>query len=53
VITLALGFGRTQATAIDTAQSSLRIPFRVNKVRYLAGWVSYDAHLNRPPARFR
>jgi glucoamylase len=52
VITLALGFGRTQASAIDTAQSSLRKPFGVNEVRYLAGWVSYDARLNRPPARF-
>ncbi|HEY5361203.1 MAG TPA: glucodextranase DOMON-like domain-containing protein [Streptosporangiaceae bacterium] len=49
-ITLALGFGRTQAAAIATARGSLNTPFLLKELRYLAGWVAYDAGLNRPPA---
>ena len=51
-ITLALGFGRTQASALSTAQSSLSRPFALQEVKYLAGWISYDAGLNRPPAHY-
>ena len=51
-ITLALGFGRTQASAMSTAQNSLSRPFALQEVKYLAGWVSYDAGLNRPPAHY-
>src|SRR5450755_2468534 len=51
-ITLALGFGRTQAGAIATARSSLSTSFGLKELRYLAGWVAYDVGLNRPPAHF-
>jgi glucoamylase len=51
-ISLALGFGRTQGSAIATAQGSLRAPFGLEELKYLAGWVAYDIRLNRPPARF-
>ena len=51
-VTLALGFGRTQAGALSTAQGSLSGPFAVKELKYLAGWVAYDASLNRPPAHY-
>ena len=51
-ITLALGFGRTQASAVDTAQGSLSTPFTVQESRYIGGWAAYDASLNRPPAQY-
>ena len=51
-LTLALGFGRTQAGAVSTAQGSLATPFALNELKYLAGWAAYDASLNRPPARY-
>ncbi len=50
-ITLALGFGRTQAQAVATAADSLPAPFSSTEQRYLGGWVRYDAGLRRPPAR--
>ena len=51
-LTLALGFGRTQAGALSTAQGSLSGPFAVKELKYLAGWVAYDASLKRPPAHY-
>ena len=51
-LTLALGFGRTQAGALGTAKGSLSGPFAAKELKYLAGWVAYDARLNRPPARY-
>ena len=51
-LTLALGFGRTQAGAVSTAQGSLGTPFAVKALKYLAGWAAYDASLNRPPAHY-
>ena len=50
VVTLALGFGRTQATAIATAGASLASPFALTEARYLAGWAAYDSGLRRPPS---
>jgi glucoamylase len=47
-VTLALGFGRSQASAISTAGRSLRQPFGLTSLRYKAGWLTYDAGL-RPP----
>jgi glucoamylase len=47
-VTLALGFGRDQASAVATAQRSLRLPFLTAELRYLHGWFRYDAGL-RPP----
>jgi len=47
-VTLALGFGRSQAAAISTAGRSLRQPFGTTALKYAAGWLGYDAGL-RPP----
>jgi glucoamylase len=47
-VTLALGFGRSQASAVATARRSLRQPFATAKLSYLHGWIGYDAGL-RPP----
>jgi glucoamylase len=48
-VTLALGFGRDQASAVATAQRSLRQPFATAELNYLRGWFRYDAGL-RPPS---
>jgi glucoamylase len=47
-VTLALGFGRDQASAVATAARSLRQPFGATALKYVAGWLRYDAGL-RPP----
>jgi glucoamylase len=47
-VTLALGFGRTQAQAVATAGDSLNRPFGSIEWRYARGWFRYDARL-RPP----
>ena len=47
-VTLALGFGRDQASAVATAARSLRQPFGLTALKYVAGWLRYDAGL-RPP----
>jgi glucoamylase len=49
-VTLALGFGRTQAQATSTADSSLSHPFGQVALEYLAGWAAYDVGLRPPPA---
>ncbi len=51
-VTLALGFGRTQAQAVATAGASLGRPFPAAELQYLAGWLSYDRGLHRPPPRY-
>ncbi|HEX4062397.1 MAG TPA: glucodextranase DOMON-like domain-containing protein [Streptosporangiaceae bacterium] len=51
-VTLALGFGRTQARAVATAGASLAQPFSLTELRYLAGWFGYDRGLHRPPLRY-
>ena len=48
--TLALGFGRTQQQAVQTAKSSLALPFQLLALQYAATWYAYDSTLNRPPA---
>jgi len=48
--TLALGFGRDQSQAVDTAQASLRLPFPAVQAAYEATWLGYDASLKPPPA---
>jgi glucoamylase len=50
-VTLALGFGRTQAQSAAVAQGSLRAPFALAEAGYLGGWARYDAGLRRPPVR--
>jgi glucoamylase len=51
-VTLALGFGRTQASAVATAGASLNRPFLLTEAGYLLGWVGYDLGLKRPPASY-
>ena len=51
-VTLALGFGRSQAQAVATAGASLARPFALTELGYLAGWASYDIGLRKPPASF-
>ena len=49
-MTLALGFGRTQAQAVSTAGNSLSRPFGQAEQEYQSGWAAYDAGLKPPPA---
>ncbi|QMU68787.1 glucodextranase DOMON-like domain-containing protein [Streptacidiphilus sp. P02-A3a] len=49
-ITLALGFGRTQAQSVATAAASLRTPFDQIERAYTDGWRGYDDSLLRPPS---
>ena len=51
-VTLALGFGRTQASAVTTAGASLASPFSQTERSYLSGWTGYDRTLRRPPSHF-
>jgi len=51
-VTLALGFGRSQAQAVDTAGASLTSPFSQVERTYLAGWAGYDRGLRTPPSHF-
>ncbi|HET9169386.1 MAG TPA: glucodextranase DOMON-like domain-containing protein [Actinospica sp.] len=50
--TLALGFGRTQAQAVDTARNSLCVPFAATLAQYEATWHAYDGRLRPPPAQY-
>jgi glucoamylase len=50
-VTLALGFGRTQAQSVSVAQTSLSHPFLLAAAKYLLGWAIYDAGLRRPAAK--
>jgi glucoamylase len=51
-VNLALGFGRTQAQSVNSAEGSLSHPFAQIAASYLHGWVAYDAGLRPPAARF-
>ncbi len=51
-VTLALGFGRTQASAVATAGASLAAPFGQVERSYQSGWAGYDRGLRSPPSRF-
>jgi glucoamylase len=51
-VTLALGFGRTQAQAVSVADGSLSNPFGQTAAEYRHGWTVYDAGLRPPPASF-
>ena len=50
-LTLALGFGRDDATALRTATASLRHGFPATAARYAAGWHAYVRSLKAPPLR--
>ena len=47
-VTLALGFGRSQAQSVSVAETSLSHPFVLTAAKYLLGWAAYDAGLRRP-----
>ncbi len=51
-VTLALGFGRSQAQSLSAAGAALHRPFGLIEQQYLRGWAAYDAGLRPPPARF-
>jgi glucoamylase len=51
-VTLALGFGRSQAQALATSGSSLRQPFGHIESKYENGWHGYDRGLRQPPSHF-
>ncbi len=51
-VTLALGFGRTQAQSLSVARGSLSNPFGRTAAAYQLGWTVYDAGLRPPPASF-
>jgi glucoamylase len=48
--TLALGFGSTAVTAINSAERSAAQPFGNTLEQYTAGWRGYDSTLRQPPA---
>ena len=48
-VTLALGFGATQAEAVSAAQGSLAAGFPAARRSYRKGWKAYDDSLVRPP----
>ena len=50
-VTLALGFGRSQAQSVSVADGSLSHPFVLTAARYLLGWAAYDLRLRRPAAQ--
>ncbi len=47
-VTLALGFGRSQAQSVSVAEGSLSQPFVLTAAKYVLGWAAYDAGLRRP-----
>jgi glucoamylase len=47
-VTLALGFGRSQAQSVSVARTSVSHPFVLTAAKYLLGWAGYDAGLRRP-----
>jgi glucoamylase len=51
-VTLALGFGRTQAQAVATAGASLAGSFGQAERAYLSGWARYDSGLRTPPSSY-
>jgi glucoamylase len=51
-VTLALGFGRTQAQSVSVARNAVRTPFARIAAKYLLGWAAYDGGLRPPPAGF-
>jgi glucoamylase len=47
-LTLALGFGRSQAQSVTVAHTSVSHSFVLTAAKYLLGWAVYDAGLKRP-----
>jgi glucoamylase len=51
-ITLALGFGRTEAKSLTAAAGSLSRSFGAIEAKFLQGWSAYDKGLHHPAATF-
>jgi glucoamylase len=51
-VTLALGFGTSQAAAVSATEESLAAQFSQLQKSYEAGWDAYDAGLIAPPSNF-
>jgi glucoamylase len=47
-VTLALGFGRSEAQSVSVARASIGQPFALTAAKYLLGWAAYDAGRKRP-----
>jgi glucoamylase len=47
-VTLALGFGRSEAQSVSVAKASMSQPFVLAAAKYLLGWDAYDAGLKQP-----
>jgi glucoamylase len=52
-VTLALGFGRTQAGSLSVAGASLGRAFQATENAYVHGWARYDAGLRAAPKGMR
>ena len=50
-MTLALGFGRSQAQSVSVAEASLSHPFVPTAAKYVLGWAAYDAGVRRPASQ--
>ncbi len=48
-VTVALGFGKTEATAVATAHASVKQSFTDELSQYESGWNYYDSALTSPP----
>lgn len=48
-VTLALGFGTDQASALSSAEGSLKSGIDTLREVYRSGWNDYDSKLSRPP----
>jgi glucan 1,4-alpha-glucosidase len=48
--TLALGFGTTQASAVQTASATVAHSYLASLISYVAGWLKYDSKLRHPSA---
>ncbi len=53
MLTLALGFGKSQAASVSAAEASLATVFSQLQKSYEAGWNTYDAGLTAPPTNFK
>ncbi len=53
MLTMALGFGTSQAASVSAAEGSLATPFGQLQKSYEAGWDAYDSGLVTPPISFK
>jgi len=53
MLTLALGFGTSQGSAVGAAEASLATKFNKLQKSFEAGWDAYDSGLIAPPTNFK